>query len=159
MKTQLDNSLPEGIVVPLSRTDDFFFLEGSPTEAVPFFSLIKPNPSPLPRFVRERIMFATPCCQYTSRKPGAQVKLLMIGGLVGLVIRVALTVFYFSLATFFAVNAKALEATQTAAENGNANSEEKKKRGGLDKSAKEPLGLAERSPFPQKISPGKVKEY
>lgn len=39
-------------------------------------------------------------------------KLLLIGGLVGLVIGVALTVFYFSLATFFETNAKALDAVQ-----------------------------------------------
>jgi len=29
---QVDNSLGESIVVALSRTHDFFFLEGSPTE-------------------------------------------------------------------------------------------------------------------------------
>ena len=61
-----------------------------------------------------------------SRQPGVEVKLLLIGGLVGLVIGVVLTVFYFSLATFFAVNAKALEATQKVAENGNENAEDKK---------------------------------
>jgi hypothetical protein len=33
----------------------------------------------------------------------------MIGGLAGLVIGMVLTVFYFSLATFFAANAKVLE--------------------------------------------------
>jgi len=53
---RLDNSLPERIVVPFSRTYDFFSLEGSPTEPVRFSSLIKPNPSPLPRFLRERTM-------------------------------------------------------------------------------------------------------
>ena len=55
-------------------------------------------------------------------------KLLLIGGLVGLVIGVGLTVLYFALAEFFAVNAKALDAKalsekalnaiQTAAEKG-----------------------------------------
>jgi fatty-acid desaturase len=44
------------------------------------------------------------------------VKLLLIGGFVGLVIGVVLAVFYFSLATFFAVNAKALDTIQKAAE-------------------------------------------
>jgi hypothetical protein len=38
------------------------------------------------------------------------VKLLLIGGLMGLAIGVGLTVLYFSLATFFEVNAKALDA-------------------------------------------------
>jgi hypothetical protein len=42
---------------------------------------------------------------------------------------VAVTVFYFSLATFFAVNAKALQATQKVAENGNENAEDKSKPG------------------------------
>jgi hypothetical protein len=64
-----------------------------------------------------------------SRQPGVEVKLLLIGGLVGLVIGVVLTVFYFSLATFFAVNAKALQATQKVAENGNENAEDKSKPG------------------------------
>ena len=44
------------------------------------------------------------------RKLGTKVKLLLIGGLMGLVIGVGLTVLYFSLATFFDVNAKALDA-------------------------------------------------
>ena len=38
------------------------------------------------------------------------VKMLLIGGLVGLAIGVGLTVLYFSLATFFEVNAKSLNA-------------------------------------------------
>jgi hypothetical protein len=38
---------------------------------------------------------------------GANVKLLLIGGLVGLAIGVGLTVLYFALAEFFAVNARA----------------------------------------------------
>jgi hypothetical protein len=40
------------------------------------------------------------------------VKLLVIGGLVGLIIGVGLTVFYFSLTTFFGANTKALNAVQ-----------------------------------------------
>jgi hypothetical protein len=47
------------------------------------------------------------------------VKLLLVGGLVGLVIGVVLTVLYFSLATFFAVNAKALNTIEKGEENGN----------------------------------------
>ena len=81
-----------------------------------------------------------------GRKPGAKVKLLLIGGLIGLVIGVVLTVFYFSLATFFAVNAKALQATQKVAENGDENAGDKSK-----------PGLGERSHHPQKINPGNVK--
>jgi hypothetical protein len=51
-----------------------------------------------------------------GRKPGAPVKLLLIGGVVGLVIGVVLTVFYFSLAAFFTVQAKALDEQQKAEE-------------------------------------------
>ena len=51
------------------------------------------------------------------RKPGAKVKFLLIGGLLGLAIGVGLTVFYFSLATFFKAHAKALKAQQQAEEN------------------------------------------
>jgi hypothetical protein len=55
------------------------------------------------------------------------VKLLLIGGLVGLVIGVVLTVLYFSLATFFPVQAKVLRAaTQKVAENSNESAEDKK---------------------------------
>lgn len=55
-------------------------------------------------------------------KPGrAEVKMLLIGGIVGLVIGGALTVLYFSLATFFAVNAKALNTIEKGAENGKEN--------------------------------------
>jgi hypothetical protein len=42
------------------------------------------------------------------------VKLLLIGGLLGLIIGVALTIFYFSLATFFRANARALNAVEKA---------------------------------------------
>lgn len=69
-------------------------------------------------------------------------KLLLIGGLVGLVIGVVLTAFYFSLATFFAVNAKVLEATQKMAENGHENAKEKSK---PDELAKPTLPLVEKS--------------
>jgi len=48
------------------------------------------------------------------------VKLLLIGGIIGLAIGVAVTIFYFALATFFAVQAKALEAAQKGAGRGNA---------------------------------------
>lgn len=49
------------------------------------------------------------------RRPGANVKLLLIGGLVGLAIGVGLTVLYFGVAEFFTVNARAAcsEATKT----------------------------------------------
>jgi hypothetical protein len=47
------------------------------------------------------------------------VKPLLVGGLVGLVIGVVLTVFYFSLATFFAVNARALNTIEKGGEDGN----------------------------------------
>jgi hypothetical protein len=43
------------------------------------------------------------------------VKLLLIGSLAGLVIGVVLTILYFSLATFFAVNAKALNTIEKGA--------------------------------------------
>jgi hypothetical protein len=86
-----------------------------------------------------------------SRQPGVEVKLLMIGGLVGLVIGVVLTAFYFSLAAFFAGNAKALEATQKVAENGHENAKDKSK----PESAKPTLALVEKSHLPQKINPGK----
>ena len=68
-------------------------------------------------------------------------KLLLIGGLVGLVIGVVLTTFYFSLATFFAVNAKALEATQKVAENDHENVKNKSK----PELAKPTLALVEKS--------------
>jgi hypothetical protein len=55
---------------------------------------------------------------------GAKVKLLLIGGFVGLAIGVGLTILYFSLATFFAVNARALNAKQKAPKNGNEGAED-----------------------------------
>ena len=78
---------------------------------------------------------------------GRPVKLLLIGGFVGLMIGVALTVFYFSLATFFGVQAKALEATQKVAENGNENAEDKSK-----------PGLGREVPSPAKDKSRKSKE-
>ena len=61
-----------------------------------------------------------------GRKPGAPVKLLLIGGVVGLVIGVVLTVFYFSLAAFFSVQARALDEQQKAEEERNKNAPDKK---------------------------------
>jgi hypothetical protein len=49
-------------------------------------------------------------------RSGVNVKLLLIGGLVGLTIGVGLTVLYFSLAKFFSANARALDRNQKAAE-------------------------------------------
>ena len=83
------------------------------------FQFNQANPSP----AVNGLWFATPGCRSTVRKPGAKVKLLLVGVLVGLVIGVALTIFYFSLATFFAVHSKALEAAQKATENRNENAE------------------------------------
>ena len=54
---------------------------------------------------------------------GCKVKLLLIGGFVGLAIGVGLSILYFSLATFFAVNARALNAKQKVADNGNESAE------------------------------------
>jgi len=54
-------------------------------------------------------------------KAGTKVKLLLIGGLAGLVIGVVLTILYFSLATFFAVNAKALNTIEKGVRHGNEN--------------------------------------
>jgi hypothetical protein len=53
-------------------------------------------------------------------------KLLFIGGIIGLVIGVALTVFYFSLATFFAVQTKGLEAVQKRSGSGHATIDRRK---------------------------------
>jgi hypothetical protein len=44
------------------------------------------------------------------------VKLLLVGGLLGLTVGVSLTVLYFSLARFFVANARALDRNQKAAE-------------------------------------------
>jgi len=61
-----------------------------------------------------------------DRRPGASVKLLLIGGVVGLVLGVALTVFYFSMAAFFRVQARALDEQQKAEEERNKNAQDKK---------------------------------
>jgi hypothetical protein len=61
---------------------------------------------------------------WVVRKPGANVKLLLIGGFVGLAIGVELTVLYFALAEFFAVNARVLNAKQKEAENGHWSAED-----------------------------------
>jgi hypothetical protein len=90
-----------------------------------------------------------------SRQPGVEVKLLLIGGLVGLAIGVVLTVFYFSLATFFAVNAKALQATQKVAENGSENAEDKSKPGRVGQGNP---GLGREVPSPAKDKSRKSKE-
>lgn len=55
---------------------------------------------------------------------GCNVKLLLIGGLVGLVIGVGLTVLYFALAEFFAVNARALNPSEEAEKNVKNNAED-----------------------------------
>ena len=81
---------------------------------------------------------------------GAPVKLLLIGGVVGLVIGVVLTVFYFSLATFFAVQAKALDEQKKAEEERNKNAQDKKP----GRAGHCNLAFAERSHLPQKINPG-----
>jgi hypothetical protein len=55
------------------------------------------------------------------------VKLLLIGGFVGLAIGVILTIFYFSLAHFFAVNARMSNTNaknQRVAENASANTKD-----------------------------------
>jgi hypothetical protein len=53
-------------------------------------------------------------------------KLLFISGIIGLVIGVAITAFYFSLATFFAVHAKALDALQKRSGSRNATIDRRK---------------------------------
>jgi hypothetical protein len=62
-----------------------------------------------------------------SRQPGVEVTLLLIGGLIGLVIGVALTVCYYSLTTFFAVSAKTLQTIQNMAEIVNETAEDEKR--------------------------------
>jgi Na+-transporting methylmalonyl-CoA/oxaloacetate decarboxylase gamma subunit len=80
----------------------------------------------LSRFVRERtsgLLFRLPV---GGRKLDTNVKLLLIAGIVALVIGVGLTIFYFSLAYFFAVNARAVDTfakNQRVAENGSENAE------------------------------------
>jgi hypothetical protein len=64
-----------------------------------------------------------------SRQPGVEVKLLLIGGLIGLVIGVTITVCYYSLTTFLAVSAKTLKTTQNIAEIANETAEDEKRTG------------------------------
>jgi hypothetical protein len=82
------------------------------------------------------------------------VKLLLIGGLAGLVIGVVLTFFYFSLATFFAVNAKALEGDSELAENANKNAEDKSKPGRVGQGQG---CLGREFPLPAKVKSRKSK--
>ena len=83
-----------------------------------------------------------------GRKPGASVKLLLIGGVLGLVIGVVLTVFYFSLATFFAVQAKALDEQQKGEEERNKNAQDAS---ATDKG--EPAEVGHRQPWPYTRDP------
>lgn len=53
-------------------------------------------------------------------------KLLFIGGIIGLVIGVALTIFYFSMATFFEVKSKEHEAAQKWSGSSNATVDRRK---------------------------------
>jgi hypothetical protein len=89
------------------------------------------------------------------RKPGAKVKLLLIGSFCGFVIGVVLIVFYFSMATFFAVQARVL---QKAAEKNNENAEDASTidRRKLRELTKENLALAERSPSQEQKGFGKA---
>jgi hypothetical protein len=90
------------------------------------------------------------------RKPGAKVKLLLIGAFCGFVIGVVLTVFCFSMATFFAVQARVL---QKASEKNNENAEDASTmdRRKLRELTKEDLALAERSPSQEQTGFGKLR--
>jgi hypothetical protein len=55
------------------------------------------------------------------------VKLLLIGGFIGLVVGVALSVWYYTLKTFLAVNTKTLKTTQNMAEIANETAEDEKR--------------------------------
>ena len=79
-------------------------------------------------------------------------KLLLIGGFIGLVIGVALTVCYYALTTFFAVSAKTLKTTQNMAEIVNETAEDEKRTGRVGQGD---VAFAERSHLPQKINPSK----
>ena len=81
-------------------------------------------------------------------------KLLLIGGLLGFVIGVVLTVFYFSMATFFAVQARVL---QKAAEKNDENAEDASTidRRKVGKSTTEDLVSAERSPSQEQAGFGR----
>jgi hypothetical protein len=90
---------------------------GSPTESVRSFQLNRPL-----HFLLCHTSWVYGF--WVVRKPGANVKLLLIGGFVGLAIGVELTVLYFALAEFFAVNARVLNAKQKEAENGHWSAED-----------------------------------
>jgi len=90
-----------------------------------------------------------------GRKPGAKVKLLLIGGLVGVVKSGKSPLSIFSLATFFAVNAKALEGRLRKRQR--MTTKARKTKGTLDESAKE-TWLEPRGPhLPQKNKSRKSK--
>jgi hypothetical protein len=90
-----------------------------------------------------------------------EVKLFQVGCLVGLVIGLVLTVLYFSLATFFAVNAKALEATQKAAENRKENGGDATAANGSLNREIDNLVLEQIHVFKQfsRLSDGEILEY
>ena len=90
-----------------------------------------------------------------------EVKLFLVGGLVGLVIGVVLTVLYFALATFFAGNARALEATQKAAENRKENVGEAATANDSLKREIDDLVLEQIHVFKQfsRLSDGEILEY
>jgi len=87
--------------------------------------------------------------EWMDRRPGASVKLLLIGGVVGLVLGVALTVFYFSMAAFFRVQARALDEQQKAEEERHA---QDKKPGRVRQSNP---GLGREDPSPAKDKSGR----
>ena len=89
-----------------------------------------------------------------SRQPGVEVKLLLIGGLIGLVIGVAITVFYYSLTTFLAVSAKTLKTTQNMAEIANETAEYEK---GTGRVGQGDHGLGREVPPSAKDKPSKSK--
>ena len=74
-------------------------------------------------------------------------KLLLIGGFIGLVIGVALTVCYYALTTFFAVSAKALKTTQNMAEIVNVTADDEKR---TERVGKGDRGLGREVPSPPK---------
>jgi hypothetical protein len=90
-----------------------------------------------------------------SRQPGVEVKLLLIGGLIGLGIGVALTVCYYSLTTFFAVSAKTLKTTPNMAEIVNETAEDEKWTGRVGQGDR---GLGQTVPPPAKDQSKKSKE-
>jgi len=133
-------------VVPLSRTYGFFSLEGSPTEPLVFQFNQAQSVRPLCHASGVNgLWFATRGGQGMSRQPGVEVKLLLIGGLIGLVIGVALTVCYYALTTFFAVSAKALKTTPHMAKIVNETAEDEKRTGRVGQAGR---GLGRDVPSP-----------